>query len=444
MDIGNKDLYLTYDAFSRLRVSESSTTSDAQNVITFDTERVYDVVIYDSATPVTSTGSLNETVTGAQGSTVSGLDVDSRLVSLTLSDTYDNAKVIVQEKQYLTYTPGKSTIVFMTGVFSPGQSKETQEPSIVLRSSATGSTVDTVIPQSQWNINKMDGSGSFGIDLDFTKIQILWFDAQQLYSGRVRVGFDVDGVLYEAANFKIANNQSVPTLQTYNLPPRYEISKNSATSKAEARVGYFDKYNGVFFNVNDDFTGGLASIKMKCWTVQTEGGTDKDGEEVSAPMLASKNVSNGVWTPLLSIRMKEELNGFPNRSYLSPIDFSAINSSNNPIVVGLWYNATPSTPSWGNNVDDPTGTSTTGFHSFQVDTASTTMTGGHLVAVSLIPPSAGQSESVSQSSVTSRRSLCISKVDDLMISNGSLILAAYGIGAASVSCANINFSEFLQ
>jgi hypothetical protein len=55
---------------------------------------------------------------------------------------------------------------------------------------------ETVVPQTNWNIDKLDGTGISGITLDISKAQILWMDIEWLGLGTVRIGFVINGNLF--------------------------------------------------------------------------------------------------------------------------------------------------------------------------------------------------------------------------------------------------------
>jgi hypothetical protein len=49
--------------------------------------------------------------------------------------------------------------------------------------------IDTKVPQSQWNIDRMDGTGESGYDLDISKIQMVYLDYSWYGAGSGRFGF---------------------------------------------------------------------------------------------------------------------------------------------------------------------------------------------------------------------------------------------------------------
>ena len=84
-------------------------------------------------------------------------------------------------------------------------------------------TVDAKIPQSQWNIDRCDGTGPSGYSLDLTKMQMFYIDYSWYGAGFIRWGFrGTDGnVIY---CHKLANNNlnTEAYMRSGNLPARYE------------------------------------------------------------------------------------------------------------------------------------------------------------------------------------------------------------------------------
>ncbi len=86
-------------------------------------------------------------------------------------------------------------------------------------------TIDTAIPQSQWNIDKCDGNGISGYDLNMAKMQMCYIDYTWYGAGAVRYGFrGPNGNIIFV--HKIANNNrnNQAYMRSGNLPGRYEVS----------------------------------------------------------------------------------------------------------------------------------------------------------------------------------------------------------------------------
>lgn len=161
-----------------------------------------------------------------------------------------------------------------------------------------------IITQANWNLDKMDGTGPSGITLDATKIQILVIDFQALYAGRVRIGFDIDGIVFYAHEFKHANVISTPFFQSANLPVRAGMTCTGTVS---------------------------TTMNYLCAAVISEGGTDGISER-SFGVEGNVTAGNGVRTHILSIRPKTTFNSIVNRIGFSFDSLNILNQSTNPIL----------------------------------------------------------------------------------------------------------------
>src|SRR3990172_6339557 len=237
------------DPFGRLRTSAPYTV--------FDSKQLYDAapLFFDDA----------ET-SGSGTSSVHSVDLAATTMSVGASTAGQRVR---QTKRRFNYQPGKGQLIFMTGVLGAGASGITRRVgyfdennglffqlsgtvlSVGRRTKTSGSPVDTVVTQANWNLDTLDGEGTSGIDLDTTKTQILVIDFEWLGVGRARFGFVVDGMLVYCHEMLNANALATVYMSTPNLPLRYEIS--------------------------NDGTGGASSLIHICSTVISEGGQEFNG-----------------------------------------------------------------------------------------------------------------------------------------------------------------------
>ncbi len=273
------------DAFGRLRVSEPV------NLWTSEFQYNKHALYFDEIT--------------ATGGTVSHLPNES---AVSLAVTTSNAsKAIMQTFQYFRYQPGKSQVIAMTFVADAQQADTDMRigyfddengffleldglvVNMVRRSKASGSVVDDKVAQADWNVDKMDGTGPSRKTLDLTKGQILWIDLQWLSLGRIRMGFDIDGVITYVHEFMVANVLTVPSTTTGNLPVRWEI-------------------------VNTAGVSGTKALKAICSAVFSEGGTDF---ELGHPFAGGNGITtrtiSTVPFPICSIRPALLFNSIANR-----------------------------------------------------------------------------------------------------------------------------------
>jgi len=146
---------------------------------------------------------------------------------------------------------------------------------------------DSTVAQTSWNLDTLDGNGPSGVTLDVTKTNILVMDFQALYSGRVRIGFDIDGEVIWAHQFLNANISSYPYIQSANLP----VSAGLISSHAADTV--------------------TASMNLICSTVMSEGGDVNEGYYLSVEGVG--NAASGARTHLLSLQHRPLFRGFTNR-----------------------------------------------------------------------------------------------------------------------------------
>lgn len=85
-------------------------------------------------------------------------------------------------------------------------------------------TVDTRVPQNEWNIDKADGNGPSGFLLDTTKIQMAYLDYSWYGAGKIRFGFkDTYGHVKYMHEFRHNNRLEEAYMRSGNVPGRYEI-----------------------------------------------------------------------------------------------------------------------------------------------------------------------------------------------------------------------------
>jgi len=109
---------------------------------------------------------------------------------------------------------------------------------------------DTRIPQSSWNIDRCDGTGPSGFNLNLAKNQMMYIDYSWYGAGHIRYGFrGTDGsVIY---CHKIINNNvnNVAYMRSGNLPARYETHSFTKTGIITANIASSD----TIINVNDTY-----------------------------------------------------------------------------------------------------------------------------------------------------------------------------------------------
>ena len=102
-------------------------------------------------------------------------------------------------------------------------------------------THDERIPQSEWNIDKFDGTGKSGFNVDLRKMQMFYIDYSWYGAGSVRWGMRAKNgeVLY--CHKMVNNNVNAEAyMRSGNLPGRYETITEPFTTYATATIGSAD------------------------------------------------------------------------------------------------------------------------------------------------------------------------------------------------------------
>jgi len=107
-------------------------------------------------------------------------------------------------------------------------------------------TIDFKHPQSEWNIDRCDGTGPSGYNLDLGRMQMLYLDYSWYGAGFVRWGFrGSDGNIFYC--HKVINNNVnyEAYMRSGNLPGRYETNTFSRRTKLQASLASGDSTMNV-------------------------------------------------------------------------------------------------------------------------------------------------------------------------------------------------------
>jgi hypothetical protein len=266
------------DAFGRTRVSAPLTL--------FDSSHRYN----DNGLWATSSGA---------GATYA-FNANEGLVDLNVTTT-SGSEIIRETNKVCSYQPGKSLLFMSTFVMNTAKANLRQRvgyygaangmylevsgttgPTLVERSSVSGSVAETRVAQANWNIDKLDGTGQSGITLDITRAQILWFDIEWLGLGTVRAGFVINGAFIHCHSFHHANLITSTYITTASLPLRYEITNVGTTASS-------------------------STLKQVCSTVLSEGGYELRGAQsaIGTPVASPRDLTDiSTEYPVISIRLK--------------------------------------------------------------------------------------------------------------------------------------------
>lgn len=217
--------------FGRLRVSENSTTYQYY------------------PTPLTGNSNIDEDLLIKSTSGTGNISYNTKnFIDINILTNSDEA--LVQTKSPMDYQPGKSRLVYITGVLlsrpidvgesivskfgmynttnysiTDGICFQTDGNTLQFGNTTqdnNGNVTTTVVNQSSWNIDVFDGSGPSGQTLTIgnANTTILFFIEQEwLGVGSIKVGFVINNILYYAHIFTVSN-LSVQ----YTNNPRQKIS----------------------------------------------------------------------------------------------------------------------------------------------------------------------------------------------------------------------------
>ena len=334
---------VSVDGFGRWRVSNPITL--------FDSQQQYGDNALLWGTDTSGTGSVANRLTEAS-------------VRLSTGGTASGAYAYRESRTHFRYQPGKCQLAESTYVMSAPQTGTRQRIglfdsyngmflqqtvaglSLVLRSSTSGVPVDISVARDDWSEDKFDGQGPSGLVLETLAGQILWFDFQWLGLGRVRCGFNIDGVPHIAHEFKHANVSSLVYMTSANLPFRAEVQNTAAA-------------------------GGIVYLDQVCCSIQSEGGFEAERGLPFTANTGSGLVAVTTRRPLLSVRAKLlGPNGVINTGQIMP-ESGKVLAEDASCLVELVRNATLTGASW---------TNVNASHSLaESDISATAVSGGHVI-----------------------------------------------------------------
>lgn len=324
------------DGFGRVRVSEPETIFDSK------------FVIGSAASPPERKlpNVWDESITNNSGTASSVHFSASAAVVMTVGQ---NDTIIRQTHTRFNYQSGKSQLVNLTGSLGDTGSGITSTigvfdgtngmyferkdgvTNVVINNNGTIERV----PQTEWNINKMDGTGENNVLMDWGKSQIFTIEYEWLGTGGVMFALFDNRKMYNVHFFNKANTLTTGAyLPTPNLPLRYSITNT---------------------------TSSLESIYQVCTTVMSEGGAQQVGVlryeslgtfGASEITLATVGIEYGV----VGLRLKAGYEG----TNVRPVTVTVLNTSNgdfewklhvNPSVSGVttWTDQADSAVQFGVN-----------------------------------------------------------------------------------------------
>jgi hypothetical protein len=138
-------------------------------------------------------------------------------------------------------------------------------------------TFDKKIPQSQWNLDKADGTGFTGYDLDLNRMQMFYIDYSWYGAGAIRWGFRATDGEITYVHKEINNNVNLEAyMRSGNLPARYETNTVP-----------------VYTKITSTLASGATSLSVASTSAFNDSGTItvRNGSQVETMNYSSKNAT---------------------------------------------------------------------------------------------------------------------------------------------------------
>ena len=138
--------------------------------------------------------------------------------TLFQSELWENDFIVVKGNSYKVIKINSNTSIDVAPTYRADSSITT------LAGVKVSKTVDARIPQSGFNLDKADGTGQTGFNLDINKILMYYIDYAWYGAGTIRFGVkDQDGDITYLHKFVHGNNKIEAYFRSGNLPVRYEV-----------------------------------------------------------------------------------------------------------------------------------------------------------------------------------------------------------------------------
>jgi len=390
------------DAFSRLRVSNP--------VYQFDSQFTYDLqsLLFEQITLNSGASIVHDTI--------------NRIAVMTFSSTPTGGKAIMQSYEWFKYQAGRGQLMFTTFDFNEGVPDVIKFAELGDGINAYGFRMNGLIPefyilsgtqngneiapQSSWNQDKLDGLGKSGYSLDISKEQILVLDFQALYTGRVRMGFDIGGNIVYCHEFLHSNMVEHPYIQNASLPIRVGMTCTGTVS---------------------------TTMSFNCSAVISEGGSFEDIGGYNFSVEGNVTAGNGADTHILSLRPKTTFNGITNRYKFILDSLEFLVTGNSSILWKLCLGQLISGTTTYINAN-------TTYSGFEYNTLGTISGSPSIVIAQGYVASAATSKGAFSNKIANKYPITLSSAN-LVRSLGTLSVLVQGIGGGSATRCVANYRE---
>ena len=196
-------------------------------------------------------------------------------------------------------------------------------------------TVDVKIPQSEWNLDTMDGLGPSGYDLDLTKMQMFYIDYSWYGAGYIRWGLrGVDGNITYIHKMPNNNVNAEAYMRSGNVPARYEsntfakttkITQNILTTATTINVKSTDGFaeSGTLM-VRSGTVYEYMNYTGKTATTFTGVVREKSGATINVTIAAGSNLGSVSSITGIQVGQRVVHPNFPDNTYVAQIDGAVI------------------------------------------------------------------------------------------------------------------------
>ena len=190
--------------------------------------------------------------TATSGTASASWQAYQSVIDMTVG-TASGDEVIRQSKRVFPYQPGKSLEIFNSFCFNTPKTNLRQRVgyftayngvyfeadgttlNLVIRKQTGASTyTEDRVSQTNWNNDPLNGTGTSGITLDPSLVQIFYCDIEWLGVGSVRCGFIINGVFILAHTFNHANvaGNTTTYMESAQQSIRLEITNTGTTASS--------------------------------------------------------------------------------------------------------------------------------------------------------------------------------------------------------------------
>lgn len=354
----------TFDAFGRMQVSP--TTTITEHTFNYDGRDEH----FSDAIVGTASITHNLQIGGMVFTTDTGA-TDSAIRTADIYNKYIPGQSQLTEMTVASGDTGKTNVRRRWGYFDENDGVffelDGTDLYVVLRSSVSGSVVDTRVIQSDWNVDRVNGvGGAFNIslaNLNVSKDIIYWIDLQWLGAGKIRFGVNINGSRIVCHELNESNVNDNSYMRTGSLPVRVEQTNTASPAS-------------------------VSQMKFFCTTVKTEGDFAPRLSQFSYVPTGEGVVTNTL-KPIFSIRPKLTHNTRTNRIMLMPAHMSVSSyDTANPtnaerLVIEVYKNASLTGSTWAISGGSHSGA--------ELDITASALTGGDLIGAMIFDGTNSQS-----------------------------------------------------